>query len=850
MPQDPWAEFRVGGPAAPPPQAPQAPGVIYGAPDPYKQANEQRAQQDQAFQAEQLRLSQAAAARADAEARRSQAEFEGTGGKPTETDKKGASFLIRAIGANVGYEDTGQGARNIASQAFQDTAPDISNTFLNGDARQVADAAQRAFVMATLRQDSGAAIPPEEIESQIRTYFPNPGDGEEVIKFKKRLREQAIEGLRMTAGPEAQDAERRIREMLDRYRAEDKGDLIGYDADRKPVYSSSAYVGQLYDEQGNPTSFLSGGTDGSPSPGGGGSGQPNGDGGGPGMGTIATNIQNTLAGAAQGAAGLYDFPMQVAQGVRSGVNYAVGQGGGAALNAMGLPGAADWWRQGSSLTQQNIDNMPTAAGAIERISPTPEGYEPSRFVSQLVGGAMVPLGPKTTPRITAPVEMGAISRTAAQDVVQAGKDAGVRVMTSDVRPPKTFIGQVARATGERIPIAGTAGPRAAQQRERVEAVKDLAKDFGADVANNYLDEIAADLATTRGGQITALAKAKNAVIDGVRGKLPPVALLRTLKAIDAQVKRLSRIDADTFGPVIDKLTAFGANIASGKTLREVEGNRKLLGDMFEDPNLASAKGDGQKAINAIYGPLREDMGAFIKQAAGTDAYNKWASANKRLSALAGELDSTAFKNVLKKAETTPEQVSRLLFNKQPSEVRKLYTNLSPEGQAKARAGLIHLAIEKADGIDNISPDKFAKAIADNSKAAGVIFHGADLQRLEGLQRLLQATKRAAVASAAPPTGVQNAPLIGAGVSFAAFGPKALAVIGSYGGLARLYESAATRNLLIGLSKTKPGTKAEGEWLQRILKAASTQVDNMGNAANDIIAASPPRAAAQDENNPR
>jgi hypothetical protein len=217
------------------------------------------------------------------------------------------------------------------------------------------------------------------------------------------------------------------------------------------------------------------------------------------------------------------------------------------------------------------------------------------------------------------------------------------------------------------------------------------------------------------------------------------------------------------------------------------------------------------------------------------------------------LESKVFKNVLTKAETTPEQVSRLLFNKQPSEVRRLFQNLSPKGKIKARAGLIHLAVEKAGGLDDlnsINPDTFAKVMRQNSAAAGVVFDKADNARLEGLGRLIRFTQRASTAAVSPPTGAQNTPLIGGYVAGSWLGAGAVPWLATAGGLARLYESAATRNLLIGLSKTKPGTKAEGEWLQRILKAASTQVDNMGNAANDIIAASPPRAAAQDENNPR
>lgn len=535
-----------------------------------------------------------------------------------------------------------------------------------------------------------------------------------------------------------------------------------------------------------------------------------------GMDILSKGIPNTLAGLAQGAASAtYDLGASVGDALE----YGLRQGGGALLDLGGANNAADWWRG-------DFRASPTASDTIEQMFPTPEGYGASRFASQLVGGAMVPFGPKATPRVRLPTNMDAIANPA-RDVIQAGKDAGVRVMTSDVREPTTFLGKTAQAMGERIPIAGTGAARAAQQEERVKAVKDIAKDFGADIAGNYLDDIASDLATTRGTQISNLTKVKNAVIDGVQGVFQAP---RTVQAIDQQVARLKGINEGAFAPVIKQLEAFKANIVSGKTLREVEGNRKLLGDMFEDPNLSAIRGDGQKAVNAVYAPLREDMGAFIKQTAGDKAYQKWAASNERLSVLAGELDSTAFKSVLRNSETTPEVVGRLLTNKSPSEVRRLYSNLSPAGQAKTRAGILAMAIEKAGGIDNISPDKFANAIAQNSKAAGVAFEGADLDRLRGLERLLQYTKRAGAASAAPPTGVQNAPLIGAGVGYAG-GLPAIASMGGVGLLARLYESPATRNLLIKLDKTPKGSKAEGVWLERILKAATSQAGQVREAAN-------------------
>jgi hypothetical protein len=122
----------------------------------------------------------------------------------------------------------------------------------------------------------------------------------------------------------------------------------------------------------------------------------------------------------------------------------------------------------------------------------------------------------------------------------------------------------------------------------------------------------------------------------------------------------------------------------------------------------------------------------------------------------------------------------------------------------------------------------------------VVFEGADLARLQGLERVLQSTKQASVASAAPPTGVQNSQM-GMGYVAGASGPISIPLLASYGGLARLYESRAVRDLLVGLSKTKPGSKPERHWLDRIAKTIAAQAeirtDQFGRAMNDNVGVS-------------
>lgn len=63
------------------------------------------------------------------------------------------------------------------------------------------DQAQRDFLNAVLRKESGAAISPSEFENGKKQYFPQPGDGPEVLQQKAANRATAITAIQRAVGP-------------------------------------------------------------------------------------------------------------------------------------------------------------------------------------------------------------------------------------------------------------------------------------------------------------------------------------------------------------------------------------------------------------------------------------------------------------------------------------------------------------------------------------------------------------------------------------------------------------------------------------------------------------------------
>lgn len=66
---------------------------------------------------------------------------------------------------------------------------------------QQAEQAQRDFINAILRRESGAVIADSEFENARKQYFPQPGDTPEVIQQKAANRKNAINGVARAAGP-------------------------------------------------------------------------------------------------------------------------------------------------------------------------------------------------------------------------------------------------------------------------------------------------------------------------------------------------------------------------------------------------------------------------------------------------------------------------------------------------------------------------------------------------------------------------------------------------------------------------------------------------------------------------
>lgn len=120
--------------------------------------------------------------------------------KTTEGEKSAAGYLSRmraAEGLMDELAEEGPAVRSITSLLVAGT--DFEGLALSDRQLKILQA-QRDWVRAKLRKESGAVIGVDEMAEEVRTYFPLPGEGPEIIEQKRQARLQAERQMEIMGG--------------------------------------------------------------------------------------------------------------------------------------------------------------------------------------------------------------------------------------------------------------------------------------------------------------------------------------------------------------------------------------------------------------------------------------------------------------------------------------------------------------------------------------------------------------------------------------------------------------------------------------------------------------------------
>lgn len=128
-------------------------------------------------------------------------------GNATEGERNAAGYLMRMQEATKLLDQfEGKGSASYGSQVAGaiPLVGGLARRAVMSPEQQQYRQAQEDWVRAKLRKESGASIAADEMEREIETYFPMPGDGKEVIAQKRKSRLVANDSFRSSAGRAAQ----------------------------------------------------------------------------------------------------------------------------------------------------------------------------------------------------------------------------------------------------------------------------------------------------------------------------------------------------------------------------------------------------------------------------------------------------------------------------------------------------------------------------------------------------------------------------------------------------------------------------------------------------------------------
>lgn len=458
-----------------------------------------------------------------------------------------------------------------------------------------------------------------------------------------------------------------------------------------------------------------------------------------------------------------------------------------------------------------------AAGATQAAIETAEsatggGFDPEDVALAAGLGA----GGKVLENVVSTGYRAATGRPAGEtaEVARFAEAEDLPLMTTDVVQPSTFAGRSAQALGEKIPVAGTGAQRAAQQEAREDIVQRTARRFGDYSPSDIVDSLKKQTSKVKRAAGDRLGNISRRVAEDSSAD-------KAIKAIDSEIERLSTLPGGVARQTADSQTiktlqAYRDDLVANPTFEALQDLRtsfreNVKGDRLTMPSQSDA------AINKIYSAMSDDLFDTVESSLGRREAMRWKAANRAYANEASVIKNTAIKKAMDKGDITPEVVNSMLYSQKASDVENLFRSLDDRGKQAARAGIIGRAVEPSMG----SPDRFVNEMKKLQKHVGTVFKGQDKAFVNGLTKYLDSTREAAKAATTTKSGQElfqiGAP-VGVMADIGATGGAGTAGAATFGLMARAYESAPIRKLMMRLNAVPKGSTGFEKTLTEIQSA--------------------------------
>ena len=423
---------------------------------------------------------------------------------------------------------------------------------------------------------------------------------------------------------------------------------------------------------------------------------------------------------------------------------------------------------------------------------------------------------------------------ATREVLEAGKEFDVPVMTSDIAPPDTPFGRLLQYTGETTPVVGTARKRTGQQAAREKAVQSYINTYRGGNYDMIIEEI--------GKRNEALKEPARKVYKELVPRLDEasaagVEMTKTNQAINRALEFFTDPGNEIGQSASDLLQRIQQRAAKPQTFSNVKSNVQFFDNLVNsiDPNVRSQMPSNQKRMfDDIIKAMREDRDAFARANLDGNAYRQLKNADAVWGDLSKDLQNRKLKGILDQGNVSPEVAKGMLFSSRQSDLDRLYKSLTPEGRANSRSVIIQDIVDAVSKRKSeITPDDFMNEVRKRNKTIDTFFRGDERKQLNGLMRLLEHTRRAQQINAtlASPTGEK---MLGLGTLASGFiDPMIPATYGSIGAAARVYESPRVRNLMARLGSIPPGSTQFEKVAKELQSALQSSMQATKESPEDI-----------------
>ncbi len=403
----------------------------------------------------------------------------------------------------------------------------------------------------------------------------------------------------------------------------------------------------------------------------------------------------------------------------------------------------------------------------------------------------------------------------AEALLRNAEQHNVDVMTSDVVPPKNSFQRQMQQAGEQS-FAGTGQRRSLQESQREAMVGDMAqmidREFGIYAPHILQGEVSSGLSRAKTAQGNIINE-----INGLMGDAPVVAT-RSIASIDEAIQKMSK-SLNPDDAAIQTLSKLKDRLSSGESFSSLRELRTDLREAMQGSNLVMPS-RSNAAYQKINSALTSDMNSAVGRTLGGDALNKLRGANNEYRRIARGVEKTGLKNALEKGDVTPELINNIVYSKRPSDIARIYGMVNERGKNQLRSAYLTKALESAGG----SPRSMTTQLDNMINQSGgqifkTIFNPRQRKMIEGMQEVLEATSRASTANQVTQTGMSLITPSRVAGGLLTGGGTTLAEAGT-GLIARMYESAPVRNMLLRLANTPKGSTAYDRLISKISQSVT------------------------------